>query len=1220
MEATMNPLSQRLIDGLRQLHSSYPNLPLVPLNDNKQPLGDGWPNRPFSATALITAIENGGVEVPIQGKIKKIQPQGFGLLTGRPLTLNGTTYYLMALDQDGASAADKILELSGGEPLPKTVAFTSGRPGRCQYLFLVPEEYKDAIRTKKIKTGVKGDDGKGEQVEFRGSNLQSVLPPSVHPTTGQYHWVSGCAIDETEIALAPTWLIAQMLVEPKLRQGDKETGRLEDGGNFFKPLTPSQQPWTDIDLALSYLNALGSYRADDYDEWLTVGMALHSVSDSLLAEWDSWSQQSAKYQPGDCQKKWKSFSLNGGVTLGTLAHKAKQDGWRFPSSQRTLVATAAASSSQETQTVSSLPNKRPPLGGHSQETQVNGNGHPNNGKTPRPFEKTDRIDEISMRSHLWQLLNQHLSPPEQTEAFNLLARATGWNIREIRALAREIEADLDLQDSRPERHSQLQELETHKQRRLNLYRFLPAAIADPMTNMARWMETPTAALLTGLLPTFASCLHPATRVIVKEAIGFIEAPIIYAGIVTESGQRKSPIMNAILDPLCDLQQEEEERYKQEKASYDLAYELWQADKDSMPKEEWKANEPTLPTPVREFYLDKATIEAIDKIKSSQPDTSLLWKKDELSGLLNSYNAYKGGRGEDKESILTGWNGRGVKKNLKSGERVSLKQDSMSIFGSIQDTTLQKKMGNFDDEQGEWGRFLWCLIPLKALRLPADDTSFQLAFLKSLYEAARSLKPQNYRLALDAQALYDDYHWQLEQRRVAHPRKGMRAAIAKMEGYTARLALVLHLIWELEAGNYFPSPYIPRARVEAAIYLTEFYLSQVTLIHADGAAALGEGGLTPRLSAILNKLQQLGELTARKLQGAISWLRQESPSKIRQDLIELAKMGYGQLVGQGNRLKLVLTADSVDKSADTTVDSLRHSQRFDLTESEPSFPTTVDTADTTKTSPNRPPKIPNPKCLEDPWDDYQHYQHNNSLTSTLEPVSFLAADSPSAIQSTVATVQPTATASIAQNDNIVNSSQALSQAENQLNRPAVVAQEENPGNPPDVAVKEEMPINPDVATQEETLGTSIDVAAVEETIGWLLQLLADLEATPVPHPRFTSNEQLLALFDEASQRLVAVSGQLESLCPDYTKRLFAALDVVSLILPDLDPQESPETPTLAQLQALLLACQTLAALNQLKQTHSPERIQQAYEALSFEQQLQIDGLEASAVSRARRRIN
>ena len=149
----LTPISERLIYGLQRIQTTKLDIPLVPLNGNKQPLGDGWQNRPFTAAELIQAIQNGGVEVPIKGKIKKIQLQGFGIITGRPITINGQTYYLMALDQDGKSAIGKILGLSGGEPLPKTVAFSSGRTGRCQYLFKIPEEYKNAIRTKKVKTG-----------------------------------------------------------------------------------------------------------------------------------------------------------------------------------------------------------------------------------------------------------------------------------------------------------------------------------------------------------------------------------------------------------------------------------------------------------------------------------------------------------------------------------------------------------------------------------------------------------------------------------------------------------------------------------------------------------------------------------------------------------------------------------------------------------------------------------------------------------------------------------------------------------------------------------------------------------------------------------------------------------------------------------------------------------------------------------------------------------
>ncbi|HAJ60996.1 MAG TPA: hypothetical protein DCP31_18470, partial [Cyanobacteria bacterium UBA8543] len=453
------------------------------------------------------------------------------------------------------------------------------------------------------------------------------------------------------------------------------------------------------------------------------------------------------------------------------------------------------------------------------------------------------------------------------------------------------------------------------------------------------------------LAAVASCLHPQTRIAVKKSIGFVEPAIIYGGLVTESGQRKSPILNVVLDGLKELQAEEEERFCTEWREYQKELQEWEQQKPNNKEDKaaWLDAKPVEPKPLQEFYVDKATIEAIDQIKGQQPDTSFLLIKDELSGLFSSYGAYKNGRGEDKQSILSGWNGRGVKKNLKGGERISLIHDAMSIMGAIQQAMLQSYMGNFEDNLGEWSRFLWALIPLKAMRLPEGDTTFQLAFLKDLYQSARQLKPAEYKFASDAQALYDDYHWKLEQRRVSHPQQGMRAAISKMEGYTARLALILHLIWELEAAHTEPSPNIPHERVQAAIALSEFYLSQVTLIHSEGAAAQGLGGLGKRLSAILGKLKQFGELTAGKIQSTISWLRKERPGKLRDDLIELAQLGYGRLVGKGNRLKLVwddTTTETPARTTDQTTDISVEAEMVALREIEVLTPDTPDTTDST----------------------------------------------------------------------------------------------------------------------------------------------------------------------------------------------------------------------------------------------------------------------------------
>ncbi len=82
-----------------------------------------------------------------------------------------------------------------------------------------------------------------------------------------------------------------------------------------------------LSLANKALAMLKPERADDYDDWLAVGMSLRQLGDDGLALWDMWSRQSAKFQPGKCAEKWRSFSAgeHGGLTLGSLVHWAEQD-------------------------------------------------------------------------------------------------------------------------------------------------------------------------------------------------------------------------------------------------------------------------------------------------------------------------------------------------------------------------------------------------------------------------------------------------------------------------------------------------------------------------------------------------------------------------------------------------------------------------------------------------------------------------------------------------------------------------------------------------------------------------------------------------------------------------------------------------------------------------------------------------------------------------------
>lgn len=77
---------------------------------------------------------------------------------------------------------------------------------------------------------------------------------------------------------------------------------------------------------------LSYYKNDDleYDDWLAVGMAIHNATEGKgVMLWDSWSQQSSKYNENAIRTKWTSFGSPHGepITIATLKKLASENGW-----------------------------------------------------------------------------------------------------------------------------------------------------------------------------------------------------------------------------------------------------------------------------------------------------------------------------------------------------------------------------------------------------------------------------------------------------------------------------------------------------------------------------------------------------------------------------------------------------------------------------------------------------------------------------------------------------------------------------------------------------------------------------------------------------------------------------------------------------------------------------------------------------------------------------
>ena len=290
--------------------------PLTPLSGNKDPYVAGWQNKPFS----VREIEGGLAD----GDCKAI-----GLLSGPAYN---HPYGLVWVDVDGPSVYKLIEEISGlplQEALPSTLTICSGKIGRERKLYkLTREKHKHFARNKYTWHA---DENK-EKLEILWKRHQGVLM-GLHPETAGYFTADNEGFEWAgDLAEFPDWLL-NAIVNKNVKQGipATEISRRVTENTVVQSVISVDR---DMKLAVKAMHALPSEAADDYDIWITVGQALHSLDESLLDDWDTWSQQSEKYQDGECHKRWLSFSKGGGRGIGTLIQKAKENGFVVPQDYR----------------------------------------------------------------------------------------------------------------------------------------------------------------------------------------------------------------------------------------------------------------------------------------------------------------------------------------------------------------------------------------------------------------------------------------------------------------------------------------------------------------------------------------------------------------------------------------------------------------------------------------------------------------------------------------------------------------------------------------------------------------------------------------------------------------------------------------------------------------------------------------------------------------------
>lgn len=208
----------------------------------------------------------------------------------------------LIIDIDPRNGGDKSFEkLTKDLKLDLTPTVITPRSGHHIYL-KIPDQFRNFNFKKTLK-------------EYPGIDFLTdgcyCLIVSCTTENGTYEWYDDL-FGKFEQNEAPRALLDLISYE---KQDQSDLGDFEGliGGN--------SSSWPEYKV-LEMLSKLDASMGND--EWVKVGMALHDWDPIKGLElWENWSKAGDNYEEGETEVRWRSFDINGGVTLGTISYMVK---------------------------------------------------------------------------------------------------------------------------------------------------------------------------------------------------------------------------------------------------------------------------------------------------------------------------------------------------------------------------------------------------------------------------------------------------------------------------------------------------------------------------------------------------------------------------------------------------------------------------------------------------------------------------------------------------------------------------------------------------------------------------------------------------------------------------------------------------------------------------------------------------------------------------------
>ncbi|MFC7704845.1 VapE domain-containing protein [Plastorhodobacter daqingensis] len=147
------------------------------------------------------------------------------------------------------------------------------------------------------------------EIDILGTGAQAVLPPSLHPDTGQpYRWERTIDFDMLALGCGPL-LDAALIESWGTRESRVPEASSDDDDDLFHIVATSPVDLSDEEVDKTVADLPETW-VEDRDSWVTVGAALHHQyggGQIGFDKWCDWSKKSEKFDMKTQKSVWKSF-------------------------------------------------------------------------------------------------------------------------------------------------------------------------------------------------------------------------------------------------------------------------------------------------------------------------------------------------------------------------------------------------------------------------------------------------------------------------------------------------------------------------------------------------------------------------------------------------------------------------------------------------------------------------------------------------------------------------------------------------------------------------------------------------------------------------------------------------------------------------------------------------------------------------------------------------